>query len=580
MISRIKSIMLGNWGGRFACTSVIVSGLMIIFHQFGVFQGAELRNYDLLMRLRKDKKPDDRLLVVRITDDDLDSRQEPVIYDVTLAKAMNKLQQYQPALIGVDVDRSIPVPKLASGEKRAALENELTQPNVVVVCALSGYSETFDGTAPPPEVDPSQVGYADLSEDIDGVTRKTFLYTFPPEPIKEFENPHLCNDYQTQSPLLSFAFQTSLIYLNSLNVPIEETEDLKIKLGETILEPLESNSGSYQNEDMGGYTILIDYRNRIKASQTVTLSELLDNQVDPQLIQNRIILIGYDSLSIPDVFLTPFSGGSDDENAKMLGVMVHAQIISQLLSVVLDGQKLITYLPQAIEWLWIISWSIVGGLLTFRGCKQLWLVAVVNLASIALLLTTAIIAMMSFSLWIPIAPPLIALIFTTVGTILIDRIPAVQKMLKINIEIDWEQVRKDADKLVSASGGMMKTANENLSEIEQVDLEAAENAAKESYLDALQQRAKERRKKKYNCSTEYPKVEMETDQPFFWRLQNKITNLKTRLNSRMEKQQPKVENSINMSYSTNTSGQTLEQQAEIQQIEQYIEEVLQRARSL
>jgi adenylate cyclase len=571
-------MILGNWGGRVALTSIVVSGLLLVLKQLSVFQGVELRTYDALIRMRNERKVDDRLLVVRITEPDLKRLQEPFVYDDTLAQAMNKLQQDQAKVIGIDIDRSIPMPK---GVARKALAQELEQPNVVAVCALSGVNADEEGSPPPPEISEDQVGFVDFPEDPDGVTRRSLLSVPPPLSEQPHSTTHLCND-PNSGELPSFALITSIIYLEYLNKSIEPTneENPRIKIGETIVDRLEGNSGGYQlsEEDMAGYSILLDYRNPTSISNRVTLGDLLDNKVDPSLVKDKIVLIGYDTIAIPDTFLTPYSAGSRDEKAKMPGVMVHAQVVSQILSIALDGQKPIGYISEPLEWLWLIAWSVIGGLLTFRGFKQLWLVGIVELGVIALFVVTVMMAMSSFSLWLPVISPLCGLILTAIGMILIDRVPTVQKLLKINIEIDWEKVRQEADKLVSVSGGTM--THQTVDVISTEDLEAAEQKAKQSYLEELQQRAKERRKKKHIPSAENlaiaPPQAIETEPNFFSRLHQQIDQLKQRLSSRRGREQAKLE--TNNALGIETSGQTLEQQAEMEQLEHYIEEVLQRAR--
>lgn len=50
----------------------------------------------------------------------------------------------------------------------------------------------------------------------------------------------------------------------------------------------------------------------------------------------------------------------------MAGVLVHAQIVSQILSSVLDEQPLFWYLPAWAEAGWIWIWSLAGGILVWR----------------------------------------------------------------------------------------------------------------------------------------------------------------------------------------------------------------------
>ncbi|WP_309739748.1 CHASE2 domain-containing protein, partial [Chamaesiphon sp. OTE_20_metabat_361] len=79
-------------------------------------------------------------------------------------------------------------------------------------------------------------------------------------------------------------------------------------------------------------------------AQIVTMSDLLDDRVDPKLIKDRIVAIGSTASSLKDEFLTPYSAGKA-EDATMPGVLVHAQITSQILSAVLDNQPLWWFIP-------------------------------------------------------------------------------------------------------------------------------------------------------------------------------------------------------------------------------------------
>ena len=63
----------------------------------------------------------------------------------------------------------------------------------------------------------------------------------------------------------------------------------------------------------------------------MTVSDLLNDRVDPKSIAGRIVAIGSTASCLKDEFLTPYSAGKA-EDATMPGVMVHAQITSQILS--------------------------------------------------------------------------------------------------------------------------------------------------------------------------------------------------------------------------------------------------------
>ena len=105
-------------------SSFTILGLLF-FRYLGVFQPLELAVFDLMMRLRSMEEPDPRLLIVEITEEDIQSLQQWPISDKTLAKILVSLQKHQPKVIGLDIYRDIPYPP---GESE--LLEQLKKPNI------------------------------------------------------------------------------------------------------------------------------------------------------------------------------------------------------------------------------------------------------------------------------------------------------------------------------------------------------------------------------------------------------------------------------------------------------------------
>lgn len=80
-----------------------------------------------------------------------------------------------------------------------------------------------------------------------------------------------------------------------------------MQLGSTIFKHIEKDRGGYQNSDTGGYQVLLNYRSAANVAQQVTLTEVLAGSVDPNLVCDRIVLIGVTAPSLNDYFLTPYS---------------------------------------------------------------------------------------------------------------------------------------------------------------------------------------------------------------------------------------------------------------------------------
>ncbi len=185
--------------------------------------------------------------------------------------------------------------------------------------------------------------------------------------------------------------------------------------GNIRLPRLPKDAGGYQKFDDLGYQLLIDYRAAQSPTLQVTLGQVQRGEVNPDWIHNKIVLIGNSSPIMKDLFDTPFSAAAMGTR-QMPGVVVHAQMVSQLLSVGLDGQPLFRFWPEWAEIIWIILWAIAGSCITWVLHKP----QKVILAGIGLLGLLGSVSFLVFlnHIWIPIAAPALASILTGIATII------------------------------------------------------------------------------------------------------------------------------------------------------------------
>ena len=423
------------FGGTVLLTSAVVTGVTALVQYLGALEGLELAAYDQLVRSRPDEGADERLLVVAINDDDIRQQNQFPIHDVTLAKVLQKLEEYQPRAIGIDILRDVPI-----GEGRATLTNLLKQSdNIIAVCKLS--SEDEPGNPAAPGVPEERVGFADLPLDPDTSIRRSILISTPTPPKIQIDKPHLCNYDDPENQIDSLALQLAVLYLAADGIEPEPTEYGEIKLGSTVLKPLEDDAGGYYSAGAVDYQLMLNYRSAENAAKQVTMTEVLAGKVDPTLVKDKVVLIGYTTTTANDDFTTPYSAAGQDR-VEMPGVVIHAQSVSQLLSAVLDNRPLIWYWPQWGEVLWLFGWSVVGGTLAWN-IRRPWLLALAGGAAIALLYGTSYVLFLQAG-WIPLVPPAIALVATAVGVVILDRYgqtisKSVKTFLRLNIEIDQEQ---------------------------------------------------------------------------------------------------------------------------------------------
>ena len=94
--------------------SLLVTSIIIGMRSLGWLQPWELQSFDWLMRMRPNEGLDKRLLLVIITEDDVQSqlgaeRGALSLSDRSLNRLLAKLEQAQPRAIGLDIHRDFPV---------------------------------------------------------------------------------------------------------------------------------------------------------------------------------------------------------------------------------------------------------------------------------------------------------------------------------------------------------------------------------------------------------------------------------------------------------------------------------------
>ncbi|AFZ19879.1 CHASE2 domain-containing serine/threonine-protein kinase [Allocoleopsis franciscana] len=394
-----------------AIASLIVMGLLLVGRQLRLLEPLELTAFDYMMQLRPALPLDDRLLLVEGTEADIQSYGFP-LKDALLNQVMAKLEKHQPAVIGLDIYRDIAYPP-GHAEFSTRLKNS---DRIVPVCKLSDSNNP--GTPPPPGVPIERVGFSDFSVDAKSVVRRALLFGDPPK------NSRCMSDS-------SFSFQLARRYLEQKGIQPQLTSQQHLKLGKAHFKPLEPNDGGYQHADSAGYQILLNYRSGGALARSVTLTDVLQDRVDPNWIKNRIVLIGLTAPSLNDLLYTPYSTGQQ-RFERTPGVVIHGQIASQLLSSALDGQSLFWFWPEWGEVLWIWVWSMAGGIVV-RVVRHPGQQAIAEIVALSLLLGSSVFLFLG-SGWIPIVAPALGLIFASTGVLAYNAYEAEQEKRKADEE--------------------------------------------------------------------------------------------------------------------------------------------------
>jgi CHASE2 domain-containing sensor protein/predicted Ser/Thr protein kinase len=367
-----------------------VTGLVLGVKQLGWLQQRELDAYDQATRLMPAEPIDPRILVVLITTKDIGKHGVPVP-DPIVNQALQKLIEGSAAVIGVDLIKDV--------TKDDLLKTFKADNQVIAICSHGGKSE--ETIKSPPGMDSEdflgKVGFADLPVDPDGVVRRASLLIGGTDP--------------TSGCLAQYSLAENMAnhYLEDIHKKqsgLDEASRL-YKIGGRAIPNLATNFGGYQQAETAGYPIMLKYRRSEQDFETVTLSDILDDKV--KNIQDRIVLVGADYKiggGDKDSIRTPFSpNGAEDQ--KMLGVRIHAQVTSQLISAVLDNRPLIRAWSEPTEGLWLFGWSLVGGSLAWfvrhpgKLLGSLTLAGTGSIGAFGLLFAN--------SVWIPVLSPLLGL---------------------------------------------------------------------------------------------------------------------------------------------------------------------------
>ena len=386
---------------RAIALSSITSACTIIIAQLGLLQSAELKAFDLLTQLTAQpvniiqppktqsaraaaSATDQRIVIISITEEDIQAQNQWPLSDQIFADLLSQLQQQNPAVIGLDIYRDIP-----HEPGTQALAKQLQKDNVITISKLDDIGQV--GIPSPLQVPEDQVGFADLVVDPDSRIRRHFL--FAALDTQEFYSLslRLAQKFLAQQGLDTYAEPDAIV------------------TGNNRIEPIQSNTGGYQNIGTGGYQTLIRYSPPSTVAQQISLSQVLSGDFDPNSIADKIVIIGTTAPSQKDLFYTPFSANNQGDMFTA-GVVIHAQLTSQLLSAALDDRALLSALPQWSEFFGVVLCGISGGLIIWRFSRP-HIIAALTFAGIT---GISAIAGLLFAggVWIPLALPLVTFLST------------------------------------------------------------------------------------------------------------------------------------------------------------------------
>ncbi len=368
--------------------SAFVTGFLVGMRSLGLMEKWELSAFDSMMRMKPAENPDERLLIIKVTEKDIQAQQErqkSSLSDAALQELLKKLEPHQPRAIGLDIYRDFSVgssyPNLATRLKK--------NDRFFAICKGSGPTEESPAVPHPPEVPNQRIGFSDVVVDTDSIIRRQLLF-MTPEPGSSCKTQY------------SLSLQLARKYLEKQGIKLQFTNEGNLQLGKVIFKPLGAHTGGYQKFDSAGHQVLLNYRSSPTVGHQITLTEILKGEFDPNLVKDRIVLIGVEADSIRDTFLTP--------HGELSGVMIHAQMVSQILSAVLDGRSLLWVWSEIGEVFWILCWSLLGATIALYSKSQLKQSIYIGNALLSQLIICFILLLQGG--WIPVVPSVLSLLIT------------------------------------------------------------------------------------------------------------------------------------------------------------------------
>jgi CHASE2 domain-containing sensor protein len=367
--------------GVLVCSGVVAIAVGWVRHQ-GWLQAWELQAYDHVMQVRslvQVDPADSKMLVITIGDEDKaaygDVKDDLSITSNNLLSLLKKLQQAKAKVVGLDLIRD------SQGLLPQVVQQFQRIPNVVAACGNANPS-----FKPPQGLDRS-IGFVDMAQDPGGAIRRQ-LFSLPVDEKSPCQSEW------------SFGLALTANYLNLAPEAIEKR--LSIMDGA-------SYPGGYQRQpereslspqDFGH--VMINYRNS-KIPQ-ISMGDFMKGRAGQLNLEDKIVLVGITKSNSKDRHSTPLA-------KDVLGVLLQAEQTSNLVGLVLRERSPIWVWPEWGDYLWIGAWSVIGGMIVWRG-RSLAVVMIYIVSGVIVIYAIGCLVLINMTGWIPLIPPLLSLLLT------------------------------------------------------------------------------------------------------------------------------------------------------------------------
>lgn len=402
-------------------TIAVVTGVVIAASGLGLFLHQEWSMLDLFFRWRPVEPPDARIVLVTIDESDVQQRGQWPLSEPVLDNLLETLTAQHPRAIGLDLDRELPKIDALNGDLPDATESR-----GVPILSHNGLVEPLD-----------------FPIEVDGRVRQSWLSMQAP----------------SGETTLNFGLRLGLKYLESEGITLEPLNQARsrYRLGQTVLVPLSGHPDQQPWGHDSGNRLLMNYRGTYQSFHHICLSDVLDGKIPPQLMRDRLILVGSISPRLSFSFYTPYRNNFDRTPERISELVIHANIASQILSAALDGRPLLKSISPPVRGVWILIWSALSVGVSLRWLQSRILqdnlalkLAVLSFGLLALGIVAIAVGYVAFlaGWWLPASAPISALIGSAIA-VSISQVQQLQQK-KTDLELMLETAAAQGD-LASAS---------------------------------------------------------------------------------------------------------------------------------
>lgn len=419
-IKRSKVSLSWKRSLRFVLIASLVITTIIFWGRWqGHLQPLELKAYDYLMQQRPLLPPDERIVVIGVTDDDRKllnqlpeetERGARTLSDSELDQVMAKLQNLDPAVIGLyfafkgTIQPEFPY-----------LKSSLESDRLIGVCMTNNEVDFgTNGFPPPDDIASDRVGFIDMMPDYDDTIRRNLVGMYVRDRFP-------CRGNNVES----FSLKVAQKYLSDRGYEYSFEPNKFMSFGDIRFEFIKQHRGAYHQESSEveeGYQLMLNYRPYQNFMEDIvpvrTLTELLEGQLTREQVQNKIVLLGKITTS-HQTEKTPYSQTSSQH---LPIVLLQAQKVSNLIGVVNQELPIITTWYWWGDAIWLWFWSLVGGgsmlAILARWKEPINAIAAcfVVMSSLVFLLYWVCLFSLLQGLWLAFIPALLVLVLSA-GTI-------------------------------------------------------------------------------------------------------------------------------------------------------------------